>query len=277
MIVCPYHEGRRDVGMGLGPTILGADDRMRAAIAAAGWSPVREVLSGPDERLPEVARSMDVVRRLVVAVRSAVAAGAFPLVLAGNCNACLGTVAGLDDESLGAVWFDAHADFDTTDDNVSGYFDVMALSMLTGRGWQGQRASVPGLTAVLERNVVLAGVRDLAPYQRASMEASDLRVVPGAIDPERLDRSLDELRGRVERVYLHIDVDTLDTSEGRANQYAAPDGPTLDRYRRSIGAVFARFTVAVTAWDPAFDVGGRVAEAVRALIGDVARLGLTAA
>jgi len=31
----------------------------------------------------------------------------FPLVLAGNCNANVGTFAGLDDADAGIVWFDA--------------------------------------------------------------------------------------------------------------------------------------------------------------------------
>jgi arginase len=274
LIGCPYHEGRRDVGMGVGPTLLLADDRLRAEVAAHGWSPVGHVVSPPDERRPEVARSMDVVRRLAVLVRAAVSAGAFPLVLAGNCNSCLGTVAGAGSDALGVVWFDAHADLDTPDDNVSGYFDVMALAMLTGSGWPAQRAMVPGLTAIPERSVVLAGVRDLAPYQRDRLAASDVRVVPGDIRSEALTAALDELARRVDRIYLHVDVDTLDSGAGRANQFAAPGGPSLEGLRRAIAAAFARFTVAaaaITAYDPAHDVDGRIADAARAIAGDIAR------
>jgi len=120
--------------------------------------------------------------------------------------------------------------------------------------------------------VVIAAVRDLEPHQRARLDASELLVVPGDVDPDHLARSLDELRGRVGRVYLHVDVDALDTSEGLANQYAAPGGSSLDAYRAGI-AVFARFAVAaagITAWDPTFDVDGRVADAVRRLADDIA-------
>jgi arginase len=273
LIACPYHEGRCNVGMGAGPTLLLADDRLPAAVAAHGWTPVGQVVSPPDERRPEVARSMDVIRRLAGLVRASAAAGAFPLVLAGNCNSCLGTVAGIGGDGLGVVWFDAHADLDTPDDNVSGYFDVMALAMLTGAGWRAQRASVPGLPAIPERDVVLAGVRDLEPYQRSRLEASEVRRVPGAIDPDQLAGALDELGRRVDRIYLHLDVDALDVAAGRANQYAAPGGPSLEGYRSAIAAVFARFTVAaaaITAWDPTYDVDGRVAEAIRVIAGDIA-------
>ncbi len=53
----------------------------------------------------------------------------------------------------------------------------MALAMLTGSGWPAQRATVPGLTAVAERNVVLAGGRGLEPHQRVRLEAAEVRVV----------------------------------------------------------------------------------------------------
>jgi arginase len=273
LIACPYHEGRRGVAMGAGPGLLLADDRLRSVVASHGWEPVGHLVTPPDERRPEVARSMDVVRRLAAEVRAAVAAGAFPLVLAGNCNSCLGTVAGIGRPAPGVVWFDAHADFDTPDDNVSGYFDVMALAMLTGSGWPAQRASVPDLPAVPERHVVLAGVRDLEPYQRARLEASEVLVVPGAVDAGRLERALDELARRADRVYLHFDVDVLDVSCGRANEYAAPDGPDLDAARAGVRAVFDRFAVAaaaITAYDPTWDTDGRVAAAVRALVDDIA-------
>jgi arginase len=273
LIACPYHEGRRDVAMGAGPSLLLADDRLRSVVAAHGWEPVGRVVTPPDQRRPEVARSMDVVRRLAAEVRSAVAAGAFPLVLAGNCNSCLGTVAGIGSQAPGVVWFDAHADFDTPDDNVSGYFDVMALAMLTGNCWSAQRASVPNLPVIDERNVVLAGVRDLEPYQRARLETSGLVVVPGAAEAGRLGQALDELAGRQDRVYLHFDVDVLDVSCGQANEYAAPGGPDLTTARAAVAAVFDRFRVAaaaITAYDPTFDTDGRVAAAVVALAGDIA-------
>jgi arginase len=273
LIACPYHEGRRDVAMGAGPSLLLAGDRLRSAVAAHGWEVVVRVVGPPDERRPEVARSMEVVRRLAAEVRAAVAAGGFPLVLAGNCNSCLGTVAGIGPAAPGVVWFDAHADLDTPEDNVSGYFDVMSLAMLTGSGWAAQRASVRDLPAVPERNVVLAGVRDLEPYQRARLEASQVAVVPGALEPGTLGTALDRLAGRLDRVYLHFDVDVLDVSCGRANQYAAPGGPDLAGARSAVAAVFDRFRVAaaaITAYDPTFDSDGRVAAAAAAIAGDIA-------
>src|SRR5204862_7824269 len=98
-----------------------------------------DVVPAVDPSEPEVRRTIELDRGLAERVRAAVSAGAFPLVLAGNCNSCLGTVGGLGVAGLGVVWFDAHADFDTPEDNVSGLFDVMAPPTLTGSAWQAPR------------------------------------------------------------------------------------------------------------------------------------------
>jgi len=252
LIALPFHNGLPGAGMAGGVEALVAEVDLPA-----------DTVPAVDAALPEVARTIELDRRLGERVRAAVAAGAFPLVLAGNCNSCLGTVGGLGADGLGVVWFDAHADFDTPEENRSGFFDVMALSTLTGSAWQAQRAKVTA--PVAEEDVVLAAVRDLEPYQRAAVQRSRLRVVPGTLDG--LEAALDALR--TPRVYLHLDLDALDAREGRANGFAAAGGPTLERYLEAVDAVFDRFAVAaaaLTAYDPAADADGRARAAARALL-----------
>ncbi|HEX3316762.1 MAG TPA: arginase family protein [Solirubrobacteraceae bacterium] len=251
-IALPFHNGAPDAGMAAGVT---------AVAEALGLRP--DVVPPVDPALPEVRRSIELDLRLAERVRAAAAGGAFPLVLAGNCNSCLGAVGGVGSQGLGVVWFDAHADFDTPEDNVSGFFDVMALSTLTGSAWQAQRARITD--PVAEEDVVLAGVRDLEPYQRERLARSRLRVVHGALDG--LEAALDALP--TPRVYLHLDLDALDAGEGAANGYAAAGGPTLTRYLDAVDAVFDRFAVAaaaLTSYDPATDADGRALRAACALV-----------
>jgi arginase len=268
LIAWPYHGGLADVGMGRGPSALACDDELLDALGR----PDVELVAPVDERLPEVARIFELDRRLA---RAVAAAQRFPLVLAGNCVSCLGTTAGIGAAGLGVVWLDAHADFDTTEDNLSGFTDVMGLAILTGTGWRALRETIPGFEPVPEPHVVLAGVRDLEPYQRRRVECSELRTVPGRVDGDELGAALDALRERVGRVYLHFDLDVIDAGEARANEYGAGGGPTLEAALGAIDAVFDRFTVeaaAITAYDPAVDprarraaheVAGRIAARVR--------------
>jgi arginase len=65
----------------------------------------------------------------------------------------------------------------------------------------------------------------------------------------------------------------LDVREGRANEFAAPRGPTLATVLDAVGAVFDRFdvaAVALTAYDPAEDADGRARTAARRILGRVA-------
>jgi arginase len=274
VISVPFHNGLRGVGMGRGAARLSADQSFREALSGAGWTVSAREIEPVDESLPEVARVIELIRRQAVAVQEAADAGAFPLVLAGNCNSSLGTVSGVGPRDLGVVWFDAHADFDDPEENVSGFFDVMGLAILTGRGWRALRSTIPGYEPVPEGRVLLAAVRDLEPYQRATVERSSLLVAAGQVDGIRFDEALGELRARVERVYLHVDLDSLDVSAARANQYAAAGGPSLERLCECVTAVCERFTVAaaaLTAYDPAFDDGDRTLAAARTIAGVIAR------
>jgi arginase len=274
LIAWPYDAGLADVGMGRGASTLLADERLHQLLRAESDAITVETVPPVDPSRPEVARIFELDRRLAGHVARARARGAFPLVFAGNCISALGTTAGArDGADLGVVWLDAHADFDTPEDNLSGFVDVMALSTLTGEGWRALRATIPGFAAVPARDVVLVGVRDLEPYQRDRLDGSDVGVAGGSVDLARLRALLDGLATRVGRVYLHVDLDVLDSSVGRANPYAAAGGPELETVLAVISETFARFTVvaaALTAWDPSVDQAPGIASAARAIAQAVA-------
>jgi arginase len=274
VIVWPYHGGLADVGMGLGASVLATDERFREGLAASAWQTRVVRVPRVDETLPEVARIFELARRLAQRVAAARDRHAFALVLGGNCVSCLGTTAGVGGgKSLGVVWLDAHADFDTPEDNLSGFTDVMGLAILTGSCWRALRETIPGFLVVEESRVVLAGTRALEPYQRDRLGASQVQVIPGAVAADARDVALDVLRERVERVYLHVDLDVLDSSVGRANPYAAPGGPDLDAVLATIEATFVRFDVAaaaITAYDPRVDDSGTIGVAAGTIAAHIA-------
>jgi arginase len=258
----PFHGGLPDVGMGAGPAVL-----------ARGLDHPSSTITPENARLPEAARIFELDRRLAATVRTAVQAGELPLVLAGGCVSALGTVAGAGAEDLAVVWLDAHADFDTPEDNLSGFFDVFALAILTGSGWRALRETIPGFSVVPEEHVVLGAVRDLEPHQRSRLERSRISVVPGRLDPVDLAHALYRLRASVDAVYLHVDLDSVDSDAGRANAHAAPGGPGPEIVLSAIDAVFDRFAVraaALTAYDPAYDDDGHALSIAVAALGRIA-------
>jgi arginase len=274
LISWPFHNGLPGISMGAGAARLASDPGLPRSLEGAGWRVAEEEIEPAEAADAEIARVMELVRRLAARVASAVEADAFPLVLAGNCNSALGTVAGAGAGELGVVWFDAHADFDDPAENTSGFFDVMGLAMLTGRGWDALRETIPGHKPIPEENVVLAGVRDLEPYQQRTLERSNVRTVPGSLEPpDAFEAALERLRDRVSRVYLHVDLDVIDAAEATANEYAARGGPSVERLVDCVRLVGERFGVAaaaITAYDPTFDPHERVLAAARRVIAQIA-------
>lgn len=267
VVLSPYHDGLEEVGRGQGPA------RLLGAFRATGRLSVEKI--GPvDPAQPEAARVFSVATQLAQHVRSAIRDGAFPLVLAGDCNSCLGTVAGCEDEGLGVVWFDAHADIDTPENTSSGSLDAMGLALLTGHGWRVLRTTVPGLEPVDEARVMLVGVRAFEPGQRRRLQASRMRVLEGdRFSDADFDAAMHELRTRAPRLYLHIDLDALDPAEGIANHYSAPGGLSSARLASAVAEAFRQFDVAaaaITAYDPGADRDGRMLDTAVRTIGVVA-------
>lgn len=275
LIQVPYHLGHEGVGMGAGPDRLVAAGALEALREAGFASELDRVRAEPETN--EVAAAFRVAAQVAERVREAVAAGAFPLVLSGNCLSAVGIVAGLGRRDVGVVWFDAHPDFNTAEGTTSGFVDGMGLSILTGTGWDAMRETIPGYRAVPERDVVLVGIRDVDPAERERLAGSDVAVVATRDVPAGLDARLDALARRTGEVYLHVDLDALDPAEGRANAYAAPDGLRADALRAAIEAIRARVRVraaALTAYDPACDPEGALARTAVELVVALAGAGV---
>ena len=170
------------------------------------------------------------------AVADAVAGAARPLVLSGDCSTARAAVAGLQrrHRDLAVVWLDAHGDFNTPVISTSGYLGGMALAMLTGRT-PGLFGDGLGLRPVAEASVVLADARDLDPAERDAQAASQVRRVPA--DPAAITAALDGL-GRTP-VYLHLDVDVIDSAQLPGLRFPSGPGPSLSQIEDCLAAACA--------------------------------------
>jgi arginase len=174
------------------------------------------------------------------AVADAVAAAARPLVLSGDCPVGLAVAAGLQrrHREIAVVWLDAHGDFNTPAITISGYLGGMAIAMLAGHAPQ-VLAGPLGLRPVPEHNIVLAGARDLDSAERDALAASRVhRILATA------DAFLAALPGlRHLPVYLHVDVDILDSTEVTGLRFPAGPGPTLADIEDCLTAITATANV----------------------------------
>jgi arginase len=271
----PYDSARHRERMGAGPSHLvshGLLERLRAAGHATNAS---ELAPTSGAWIAEIGTAFDLDRQLAASVAAVIARGAFPLTLAGNCISSIGTLGGLGAGRTGVLWFDAHGDFNTPESTVGGFLDGMALAVATGRCWTGLAATVPGFAPVAEEDVVLVGARALDAVEGERLRASRVQHLSSNAPVSRIAAAVEVVARRVRRLYVHVDLDVLDASEGRANGYVGGSGITLARLLATIEAVGVRCPIAagaITAYDPAYDDDGRVCAAAI----DVA-LGLAAA
>jgi arginase len=143
-------------------------------------------------------------------VRAALAAGRLPMVIAGSCVTCHGVLAGFDHSRAGAIWLDAHADFNTPDTTASGFFPGMSLAVATGHCYANYWTQIGDSAPLREENVVIFGVRDLYPEGEVKrLDSSAIYAVPWRDGRPQGDvtAALDQLGQRVAEVYLHIDFD----------------------------------------------------------------------
>jgi arginase len=269
IIQVPYDSGHRGTRMGRGPLHLmaaGLMDRLR--VFAPTTSETIEVRAS---FVTEIGSAFELHRAVSAAVSASSVSGNLPLVLSGNCNSAIGTVAGLrstiSGERLGVVWFDGHGDCNTPETFTGSFLDAMGLSTLTGRCWQALAATVPGFQPVPDGQVLLIGAHGVDEGARSVLGASDIGHVPTAQIQARgageaLGVALDRLaRQGVTQIYLHLDVDVLDADFAPANQFAPRDGLTPEQLSSCMHAVLERFPAAaatIASYDPGFDREGRV-------------------
>ncbi|GGU67068.1 arginase family protein [Lentzea flava] len=185
------------------------------------------------------------------AVADAVTRAARTLVLSGDCPTARAVVAGLQrrHDDLAVLWLDAHGDFNTPAISTSGYLGGMALAMLTGRT-PDLFDDTLGLRPVPETGVVLADARDLDPAEHDALAGSHVRRVP--LDPVAITSALDRL-GSVP-VYLHLDIDVIDSAELSGARFPSGPGPSLVQVEESLAAASATADIAgaciACAWLP---------------------------
>lgn len=272
VIAAPYDSGIRDHRMGLGPRRLleaGLEDRLRYAQHTV-TSEVLDIASDdPTNELDFVGTLGSALSERVSAAREA---ASFPIILSGSCYASLGIVAGLGPTRTGVFWFDSHGDLHTPDTSSSGFLDGMAIGALTGACWHEETGRIPDFSAIPERNVYLLGARDLDPPESDLLAESPITLFRPDDVRANLRSTIERMRPGFHVAHLHIDLDVLDPSEGRANEMAASDGLSLAEMVeavRAIGETIPVAAAAFTAYDPAFDGDGKVCQAAFALIDTV--------
>ena len=268
IVKVPYDSGYKERRQGLGPQRFFERNIDRLLEVDGHQVAISQIESRSDFPI-EIMTAFELSRMLAAGVRDAVENGFFPVVLSGNCNSCLGTIAGIGPENLGIVWFDAHGEFNTPETTLSGFLDGMPIAIATGRCWTSVAATIPDFRPIAEDNLVLIGARDLDDEERRQLEQSEINLIRTTGEQETeviecLETTLTQLRRRVAGVYLHIDMDAFEIGGGAANHYGATGGISPELMGKAIALVKEYIPIrgcTVASYDPEFDRDGKFVEA----------------
>ncbi|OJJ32627.1 hypothetical protein ASPWEDRAFT_42645 [Aspergillus wentii DTO 134E9] len=272
IIFSPYHVGLRDHRVGNGPhriRSLGIVKELEALGLTVNIHEIKPV----DDFEGEIGRSFEILRRTSTAVSDAVANNSFPLILSGNCMASVGVACGLKIKDLGFIYFDAHDDLDSPDVNENGYFDGMGLSMLRGESWKTLMKTVPGFEPFDYNRFIYCGLRDQSDVQRRRVIDAGMQSIWGETS-RKVDFAA-ELNAQLgEKSYspalVHLDLDVLDDSYGKVNDYPSPGGMLEDDLIACMDLVPKKSvpkSLTVCSFDPNAGDGDRIAGiGIRAII-----------
>lgn len=176
-------------------------------------------------------------RTLAERVAAATAGGRFALVLGGDCSIVLGSLLGAVRRAprIGLAYIDAHADFATPQESLTGSAASMCLALAVGRG-DSPLARLGGKEPLVRgQDVVVIGRRDAGQdsYGHTALERSGILDLPGTVR-RRSSRTLaatalERLAAPdVDGFWIHVDADVLDSRVMPAVDSPEPDGPGFD-------------------------------------------------
>lgn len=251
LIKMPY-VGERNV-----PELSPAPDHLvegglAAALEAAGArvTPASTArLAGQEERAYGAWHRLALANgHLAGLVAASIRDGDLAVGLLANCSSLLGMLGGVQASGpagrplrVGLVYIDAHGDFNTPETTLSGMLGGMDVASAAGLCLTNLRRDSKLRQPLPMRAIVLAGVRDTDPLEQQLIERS--RVARLSVDDLRsrgaaFRRVLADLSQRVDRIYVHVDMDVLDPREVAGHSLAVANGPTSAELAVAIAEMF---------------------------------------
>ncbi len=238
-------------------------------------NPEESAAAGLDQRRRAVRQTCQNVYEIG---RQCVARDDFAIYLGGDHSISIGSVAASANaaivaqapdpgQTLGLIWIDAHADYNTPGTSPSGNIHGMPVAVLVGDGHQSLvDVGYPG-PKLTPANIVQIGLRDLDVQERRRLAGSGMRLFTMRhVDELGLatvaEKALTHL-DHVSRVHVSLDMDGLDPAEAPGVGTPVPGGLT---YREAhllmeiLGESDRICALDIVEINPILDTGNQTAE-----------------
>jgi len=235
----PLGFGASMAGVDMGPAALRVA-KLHQRIAELGYSvtdfgdlhPERpQTFAAQDDKLKYLAEISKACEQLAVKVEEILASDRLPVVLGGDHSIAIRSIAGVasfyrkKQETIGLIWFDAHADMNRPETTPSGNIHGMPLAALLGYGTP-ELTNVAGFAPKLEpRFCAHVGARDIDKGERDLIRELGMRFFTmREIDERGMAVCMDEaitIASNASGGYaVTFDVDALDPGDAGYASYA---------------------------------------------------------
>jgi arginase len=283
VIGIPYNTGSKGLNVEKGAEALrnaGIIEALRRFSEVVDFGNLNVNLPAPDWSDPKLLNPNQVevlCRALADEIKAILDAGCLPFIVGGDDSALMGIIEGLRRSlgpKIGMVYMDAHGDFNIPETTPSGIIGGMDVAIVAGRGPEKLAAMFEHSPLLPEENIVLYGVRDLDPLEAKALAESKVKVYPREkIRSQGAEKTAEEilrhLESKCDCLYLHIDLDVLDTAVFSAQGLPVPDGLSKEEFQ-SILKVLVRSGklcgVALMVFDAAKDADGSQARRIVELV-----------
>jgi len=283
VIGIPYNTGSKGLSIERGAEALrnaGIVDALRRFSEVVDFGDISVNLPAPDCSDPKLLNPDQVevlCRALADKVKAILDAGCLPFIVGGDDSALMGVIEGLRRSlgpKIGMVYMDAHGDFNTPETTPSGIIGGMDVAIVAGRGPKKLAAMFGHSPLLPEENIVLYGVRDLDPLEAKALTESKVKVyLREKIKAQGAEKAAEEilryLKSKCGCLYLHIDLDVLDTSVFSAQGLPVPDGLSKEEFQSTLKVLVTSGRlcgVALMAFDAAKDANGSQARRIVELV-----------
>ncbi len=191
-------------------------------------NPEEEVAEGNTNRLNAVTAVCQAIYNIAT---DCVSQGDFTLFLGGDHSISMGSIAAAaQNEAVGVIWIDAHADFNTYETSPSGNIHGMPVACLCGHGPQALIEIGGTVPAIHPKVVRQIGIRSVDAGEKRLVHDADLEVFDMRyIDEMGMRHAMELALATIDaNTHLHVsfDVDFLDASIAPGVGTTVQGGPT---------------------------------------------------
>jgi len=174
--------------------------------------------------------------------------GLFTIGLLANCNGLMGMLGGFQRSGptwkplrVGLVWIDAHGDINTPETSLSGMLGGMPVAVATGLCLERLRVKCGLEIALPTKYVTLVGVRDTDPLEQEIIDRSQVEHITvneiRNLSPN-ISLQMERLARFTDLIYIHVDLDIVDSSEVPGHGTKVEEGPTSKEMGNALELMF---------------------------------------